>query len=164
MIIREATPDDRDSVQRLYEDLCPTEPVAVLPGRIEQIRSDPHSYLFVLETDGNVQATAFMTVCLDPMFGSQPYAVLENLVVDPSVRGQGVGTTLLQYIERVCLDLRCSKIMLLTDARRRPAHRFLLGMGYSDVVSKGFKKYLGGHHASAVRAPDASAGLVMPPE
>jgi len=143
-MIREANPADRESIQRLYQILCPGEPINVLGERIEQISHDPNSYLFVVEDGGAVTATAFVTVCLDPMFGWQPYAVMENVVVDETVRGQGVGSRLLEHIERICRELHCSKIMLLSSSKRTHAHTFFSRLGYSDTVSKGFKKYLGG--------------------
>ncbi len=152
-MIREATPADRDGIQRLYEELCPGEPVDVWASRLAEIRRDGHNHLYVVERDGNVIGTAFVTVCLDPMFGPQTYAVLENIVVARSHRGAGVGSQLLQHVERLCLTWHCSKIMLLSNARRGAAHAFLAKMGYSDGVATGFKKYLGGHHASEV--PDA---------
>lgn len=152
-MIREANPADRESVQRLYQMLCPGQPVNVRCDRIEQIRRDSNNYLLVVEHGGTVTATAFLTVCLDPMFGVQPYAVVENLVVDESVRGQGVGSHLLEHIERMCLGLHCSKIMLLSSSKRTQAHRFFSALGYSGTVSKGFKKYLGGRtiHRGAER-------------
>lgn len=115
-MIREAQPADRESIQRLYQILCPDEPINVLADRIEQISQDSSNYLFVVEDGGAVTATAFLTICLDPMFGFQPYAVVENIVVDAMVRGQGVGSRLLEHIEHVCRELHCSKIMLLSSS------------------------------------------------
>ena len=142
-MIREAAAADCGAIQGLYEILCPGEPIGVLAGRIEQIRQDQNSLLLVVEEHGTVQATAFLTICLDPMLGQRPYAVLENIVVAPGRRGQGLGTALMEHVELVCRERNCSKMMLLSSSRRTGAHRFFSRLGYSDTVSKGFKKYLG---------------------
>ncbi len=153
MVIREATPADRAGIERLYRLLCPGEPVEVRAERLAEIDADPHNLLYVVDHDGVVVATAFLTLCLDPMFGRQPYAVLENVVVDPGLRQRGIGAALLRHIEACCRARQCSKIMLLSNARRPRAHDFFTRMGYSSAVSVGFKKYLGGHRPSQV--PDA---------
>ena len=144
-MIREATVADRSSVQRLYEILCPGEPISVRIDRIEQLRQDSNNYLFVADENGTVVGTAFLTLCLDPMFGSQPFGVVENVVVDETVRGRGIGRQLFEHLERVCKERNCSKIMLLSNAKRTRGHTFFRGLGYDDTVSRGFKKYFGGH-------------------
>ena len=149
-MIREAMAADQSSVQRLYELLCPGEPVDVRSDRIEQLRRDANNHLFVVVADGAVVATAFVTLCLDPMFGLQPYATVENVVVDATVRGRGIGSQLLEHVERFCQERNCSKIMLLSNAQRTRAHKFFKTMGYDDTAAKGFKKYFGGHTAARV--------------
>lgn len=142
-MIREATAEDRDAVQRLYEALCPGEPIRVLPERIAEIRNNPDAFLLVAERAGTVEATVFLTICPDPMFGRQPFGVIENVVVDEAVRGLGIGSGLMGYVEQLCRERGCFKIMLLSSSKRLRAHRFFAALGYSDTVSKGFKKYLG---------------------
>lgn len=149
-MIREATVVDQSSVQRLYEILCPGEPIDVRTDRIEQLRQDPNNYLFVADEDGAVVGTAFLTLCLDPMFGSQPSGVVENVVVDEAARGRGIGSQLFAHMERICVERNCSKVMLLSNAKRTRAHTFFRTMGYDDTVAKGFKKYFGRHTSAHV--------------
>lgn len=150
MEIRDALGTDAEAIAGLYAVLCPGEPVCVLPWRIEEIRRDPNSHLLVLAEDGEVRATGFVTLCLDPMFGSQPYAVVENVVVAPTARGRGLGSALLGRIEGICVEARCSKIMLLSNAQRTRAHAFFAHQGYRGDISRAFKKYLGAHGPSRV--------------
>jgi N-acetylglutamate synthase-like GNAT family acetyltransferase len=141
-MIREAETGDRKSIQRLYEILCPNEQINVLAERIDQIKEDLNNYLFVYEEDSQILGTVFITICLDVMFGFQPYAVLENIIVQDSVRGRGIGKKLLEHIEHECRKLHCTKIMLLSNINRIEAHEFFEKNGYDGTVSKGFKKYL----------------------
>lgn len=91
--------------------------------------------------DGVVCGTAFLTLCLDAMFGNQPYGVLENVVVDEAWRGKGLGGRLMEHIEDMCLKSDCSKMMLLSSASRELAHRFFEQKGFVSSNKRGFVKY-----------------------
>ena len=79
VLIREAYFSDYNSIQYLYELLCPDEStIQVLPERIEQIRQDHNNYLFVYEQDDLVVGTVFLTICLNPMYGKNPTVLLRT--------------------------------------------------------------------------------------
>jgi len=142
MVLREAGAGDAAAIARLYRLLVPgDENVVVTPERIDQIAADPHNFLFVAEEDGRVLGTGFLTLCLDPMYGRLPYAVLENLVVDPAARHQGYGRFLAKALEAFCWQRRCTKIMLLSSAFRREAHLFFAALGYARDKKVAFVKY-----------------------
>ncbi|MBV8275603.1 MAG: GNAT family N-acetyltransferase, partial [Verrucomicrobia bacterium] len=113
--IREAEPRDASAILRLYRQLvrpvAPDLEVDVRADRIEQIRSNPHNFLWVLESEDGVVGTAFLTLCLDPMHNRQPYAVLENFVIDERYRTKGYGALLMRYAVDFCYRADCSKIM-----------------------------------------------------
>jgi GNAT superfamily N-acetyltransferase len=112
-----------------------------LPERLAQVAKDPNTALFVCECAGVVCGTALVSLCADVMFKSQPFAVVENVVIAKSARGQGVGTVLFQHIESFCRDAECSKIMLLSAVGRADAHRFFERMGFVGSAKRGFVKY-----------------------
>ena len=141
-MIREAEAADGDAIQSLYRDLCPNAPVKVLPERIEQIRNDPNNFLYVSEEDGNIYGTVFFTVCLSPLFGWQPFGVVENFVVEGQRRAQGIGTALIDHIFRVGREKHCFAIKLLSSSFRRDAHRFFENHGFNSTDKKAFIKYL----------------------
>jgi N-acetylglutamate synthase-like GNAT family acetyltransferase len=142
-MIREARAEDAGAIQRLYGLLVPQNPrIHVLPERLERLRGDASSFCFVDERDGKVVGTVLLHLCPDVMFEERPYALLENLVVDPEVRGGGVGRALLEHAERVCREHHCTKIMLLSGVQRTEAHGFFERLGYDGSVSRAFKKYL----------------------
>jgi GNAT superfamily N-acetyltransferase len=76
------------------------------------------------------------------MFCDQPFAVVENIVVDAGSRGQGLGRALMDHIKAEGLRRRCTKIMLLSSASRTEAHRFFESCGYRGEVKKGFVNYI----------------------
>jgi N-acetylglutamate synthase-like GNAT family acetyltransferase len=143
--VREAEGDDAFAVARLYRQLvsanAPDKNVDVLKERLAEIHSDAHNFLWVLERSGHVIGTAFLTLCLDPMHGRQPFALMENVVIDQSEQGRGYGATLLNHIERFCEQADCTKIMLLSDSKRESSHVFFQSRGFSGESERGFVKY-----------------------
>ncbi|WP_248767564.1 GNAT family N-acetyltransferase [Pseudomonas sp. MWU12-2345] len=148
LIIRDACPDDAQAIEGLYHQLVTNGAIQVLPERLAQIAQDPHSELFVGELEGRVCATALLLLCSDAMFGFQPFAVVENVLVDVAVRGGGIGDALFRAIEAFCLRTDCSKIMLLSSGEREAAHRFFERAGFVGSTKRGVVEY-----RRAFRAP-----------
>ena len=141
LIIRVAGPDDARAIEDLYRQLVANATVQVLPERLEQLAQDPRTELFVGEREGRICATALLSLCSDAMFGFQPFAVMENVVVDAAVRGAGIGDVLFRSIEAFCLQADCSKILLLSSSEREQAHHFFERSGYVGDSKRGFVKY-----------------------
>ena len=142
MILREAIAADAPAIARLYQTLVPRDRnMTVSPERIGQIAADPNHFLFVVEAEDAVWATAFVILCMDPMYGARPFAVLENLVVDPARRGDGCGRFTVAHIEAFCWRQGCTKIMLVSSVFRRAAHRFFSRLGFARDKKVAFVKY-----------------------
>ena len=141
-MIREAEIKDREEIQYLYKQLCPDAPVNVQPERIEQLKGDSNNFLFVYEENGIVSGTVFITICLSPMFGFQPFAVLEYFIVNEKSRGQGIGDKLINHVFQVCRDNKCTVVLLLSSSHRNEAHHFFEKHGFDSSNKKGFVKYL----------------------
>lgn len=139
--IREAKATDAAGIATLYRSLVQDAHINVRPERLEAIATDPNTYLFVCDVDGVVCGTLFLAICLDAMYGSQPFGVIENVVVAETRRSTGIGSRLLEHVEAVCREHDCSKIMLLSAAARVRAHRFFERHGFSAAGKRGFVKY-----------------------
>jgi len=143
--IREAEPPDGATILELYRQLvrpvAPDLAIDVRAERIEQIRRDPHNFLWVIESDQEVLGTVFVTLCLDPMYSQQPYAVLENFVIHEHHRTKGYGALLMRHAEDFCYRANCSKIMLQSHGSRFQAHGFFEAQGFSAANKKAFVKY-----------------------
>ena len=88
--VRRARADDIATVESLYRLLVPGDMnIRIDARRVCELQDNPENYLFVLEADGVVRGTAFLTICLDPMYGFLPYGVVENVIVEPTMRGAG---------------------------------------------------------------------------
>jgi ribosomal protein S18 acetylase RimI-like enzyme len=75
------------------------------------------------------------------MFGNQPFAIVENVIVSADYQREGIGKSLMDYIEDLCLQQDCSKIMLQTGSENRNARDFYTAMGYDPDAKIGFIKY-----------------------
>jgi N-acetylglutamate synthase-like GNAT family acetyltransferase len=143
LMIREAEIKDRSKIEELYKILIPNDDdIVVLEERIIQIKNDPNNFIFVSEEEGLVRGTLLMHICLDPMYGKRPFVLIENVIVDPSYRGKGIGTNLFNHVEEYCKTIACREILLMSNFKRVEAHKFFEKQGYNGDISRGFKKYL----------------------
>lgn len=143
MQIRRAKPQDALAVEALYRMLVPGDDnISVEPDRIAALESDPTNHLLVADVGGVISGSAFLTLCLDPMYGFQSYGVIENVVVLPDLRRRGIGAALLSGLEQVARAARCTKLMLLSSRSRADAHACFMQLGFDGERKRGFVKYL----------------------
>ena len=141
VVVRRAHARDAGELNRLYAMLVANPALCVLPERLEALHSHADAALLVAAQADALVGTVFVVWCPDAMFGARPFAVVENVVVDATSRGRGVGAALLDEVERLCLARDCSKIMLLSAVERHDAHRFFERRGYAGDRKRGFVKY-----------------------
>ncbi len=141
MTIRKASQQDAAALVRLYHLLTGDARVDVRAERIAALQYRDDHALWVVELEGGVVGTALVMLCMDVMYGNQPFAVVENIIIDPAYQRQGLGRVLLQHIEAQCLAADCSKIMLQSSVARVEAHRLFRTLGYSSERKLGFVKY-----------------------
>jgi N-acetylglutamate synthase-like GNAT family acetyltransferase len=139
--IRRATKDDAEAIANLYRELNTLSPVSVLPERIEAVANSNNTHLLVCDDTGEIIATALICLCQDVMFDNQPFALIENVVVSADYKREGIGKSMMDYIEAFCLEQNCSKIMLQTSSENRDARDFYTAMGYDPDAKIGFIKY-----------------------
>jgi N-acetylglutamate synthase-like GNAT family acetyltransferase len=143
MQVRRARRADALAIEALYRLLVPGDDnIAVAPERVAALENDPANHLLVAELGGIVSGSAFLTLCLDPMYGFQPYGVIENVIVHPAARRQKLGAALLLEVEQLARAAHCTKLMLLSTRARTDAHTFFLRQGFDGERKRGFVKYL----------------------
>ncbi|WP_438444937.1 GNAT family N-acetyltransferase [Gorillibacterium sp. sgz5001074] len=142
-MIREAVPKDAQGIERLYGELFGGgRTVRVLEDRIAEIRANPNSFLLVYENEEGLVGTAHLHLCLDALEGTRPFGVVERVVVAGEHQGKGYGTQLMRYIEGLCREHRCVKVMLTSNMKRTEAHEFYSRLDYNGERSKAFIKEL----------------------
>jgi N-acetylglutamate synthase-like GNAT family acetyltransferase len=142
MLVRKARPNDAAAITQLYRELVPGDQhIKVDPKRLDELADHPTNHLFVAEAD-QICGTAFLTICLDPMYGFAPYGLVENIIVTASARGTGAGRALMVAVEDATRAARCTKLCLLSTVTRVEAHAFFQHLGYDGERKRGFIKYL----------------------
>ncbi|AVG18762.1 GNAT family N-acetyltransferase [Chromobacterium vaccinii] len=139
--MRLAAGTDADALAALYRQLTDDARTRVLPERLDALAGGERAQVLVCECGDELASTAWLGFCDDIMYGEQPFAVLENLVVD--ARWLGLGAALLNKAPRRSLARDCSKIMLLSSIGREEARRFFLRAGFRGDAKRGFVKYRG---------------------
>ena len=141
MIVRQAKPEDANRIAELYAQLVNDPAVEVEQQQILALSNDERTMLYVCEYNGCVVGSVLLSLCSDVMFRKQPFAVVENVIVDGAARGLGIGAAMFREIESFCLKTNCSKIMLLSSAQRLDSHMFFEKQGFKGSVKHGFVKY-----------------------
>jgi len=133
-VFREARSGDLESVIRLYRQLQPEDPVlqdGTDAAAFEQILRSPGLHLLVLELDGAVVATTYLNVIPNVTRSASPYAVIENVVVETSLRGAGLGKQIMNATLGATWEAGCYKAMLMTGSRNPATHSFYKACGFS---------------------------------
>ncbi len=140
--LNRATKSDAAEIQRLYKQLVDDSKINVTEESLNLISNDKTNFLFVGKITDKVVATAFVVICLDVMYSNQPFALVENIVVDSEYRKYGIGSQLMKFIKDFCKSNLCTKIMLLSSSNRTTAHSFFEKNGYCSDKKKGFVNYI----------------------
>ncbi|GAB3840282.1 hypothetical protein GCM10027610_047640 [Dactylosporangium cerinum] len=133
-VFRTAGPDDFAGVLRLYRQLNVDDPEladGVGPAVFDRILRTEGLHLFVLDLDGALVATTYLNVIPNLSRSAAPYAVVENVVVEESLRGTGLGKQIMAGTLRAAWDVGCYKAMLMTGSRRPSTHAFYRACGFS---------------------------------
>ncbi|ATO12826.1 GNAT family N-acetyltransferase [Micromonospora sp. WMMA2032] len=133
-MFRVARHSDFAQIVRLYRQLNPDDP-HLTDGSdaraFARILATAGLHLFVLDLDGAVVATTYLNVIPNISRSASPYAVIENVVVDESRRGTGLGKRIMAGTLQAAWDAGCYKAMLMTGSRRPVTHAFYRACGFS---------------------------------
>jgi GNAT superfamily N-acetyltransferase len=128
---RPATSADLDAVLNLYRQLHPADPPAPAARDVfTTILDRPGLHLYVLEDDSAIVATTYLNLIPNLTRGGSPYGVIENVVVDASRRGTGLGKEIMGATLQAAWDAGCYKVMLQTGSRRESTHAFYRRCGF----------------------------------
>jgi GNAT superfamily N-acetyltransferase len=93
-----------------------------------------------LEKDGRQVARATLFI-LENEFRNRQFGYLEDVFVDESLRGQGVGTELVKEIIKIAKEKKCYKIVATSRYERKQVHELYEGLGFVNFGIE-YKMYL----------------------
>ncbi|SCK14427.1 GNAT family N-acetyltransferase [Streptomyces sp. WMMB 322] len=118
----------------------PDEP-AVYREAFDRIDADPHQHLVVAEREGRPVGTLQLTVIPGLSRKGSSRALIEGVRVRADVRGDGLGSRLIQWAVDEARRQGCAIVQLTSDATRIEAHRFYERLGF-EASHLGFKMQL----------------------
>nr|WP_232530653.1 GNAT family N-acetyltransferase [Microlunatus antarcticus] len=94
--------------------------------------------LFVLERRSEVVATTYLNIIPNLTRGGRPYAVTENVVVEESYRGVGLGKAVMAGTLHAAWEAGAYKAMLMTGSSRASTHAFYRACGFVGDVKTAY--------------------------
>ena len=147
--IRQATLADVPRIIELYRGLVITQAdvergAAPTPERyrevLRQIQQMPGHELLVAVRDGEVMGTLVLLIVPNLSHQGLPWALVENVVVNPECRGQGIGGEMMRDAIARAEQADCYRIILTSHQGRTDSHRFYQSLGL-EGSSIGFRRY-----------------------
>jgi GNAT superfamily N-acetyltransferase len=111
------------------EDLGPPLPPAYAEA-LARIASDPDNALMVAERAGAVVGAFHLTVIQYVANRGGRVAQVENVIVDPAARGQGIGETMMRWAIDEARRRGCFRVQLTSNKVRTRAHSFYERLGF----------------------------------
>ncbi|MFL1431674.1 MULTISPECIES: GNAT family N-acetyltransferase [unclassified Nocardiopsis] len=147
VVVDRARFEDVPAIVRLLADdqlgasrESPDEP-EVYRGAFEDIDADPNQFLAVLRRGDRVVGTLQLTFIPGLSRQGSLRAQVEAVRVHDGERGTGLGTALMEWVERAARARGAVLVQLTSDRAREDAHRFYERLGYTPS-HLGFKKRL----------------------
>lgn len=149
-IIRRATAADIDTICTIYEHIhAEQERKAVNTGWIRDVYPTRETAtaalqrgdLFIEEVDGKAVGTAVINQLQVDIYkdaaweydvSDEQVMVLHTLVIDPYVKGRGLGRAFVAYYERYAKEQGCGYLRMDTNERNTNARSFYKKLGYHE--------------------------------
>lgn len=134
LTIREIKVADLPAVLELYRQLGEDDGRVLTVEQAEQIYRRMGNYpdyrIYLAERNGTAVGT-FALLIMDNLghLGARS-AVLEDVVVSSSCRGEGIGKQMMDFANHICLDKGCYKMTFSSNRNRKAAHRFYESLGF----------------------------------
>lgn len=138
--IRRAVERDLPAVVRLFaipgegtkKDQNPSDPIDPRYAEaLAAIAADAHNMLLVADLDGHVVGAFQLTVTQYVAYRGGRVGWIENVIVDPDMRGRGVGATMMRWAIEEARRRGCFRVQLTTNKVRKRAHAFYEGLGFT---------------------------------
>lgn len=143
MQVEYARPEDAAALVPLMDQLVDTPAeVSLVEQTLVRILADPAYHLLVARENEQILGTMMGILCYDLTGRCDPFMVVENVITAASARGKGISRALMDELERIARAHHCTCMMLCSGQERTGAHEAYRRMGFSDTITKGFKKML----------------------
>jgi GNAT superfamily N-acetyltransferase len=131
--IRPAVPADAPAISELLGQLGYPAPVPEIPQRLRAISDYPSASAFVA-TDRYGEVIGVVTAHIIPsIHDNEPVAWLTTLVVLEDARGAGIGSALVDHIEKWATHHGARRLSVTSGMHRKATHDFYEKRGYENT-------------------------------
>lgn len=134
LTFRQALRDDLPALLGLYAQLGQDD------GRVlelsdaqalwDRMASYPDYHIHVAESLGRIVGTWSLLVMVNLAHRGLPSAIVEDVIVDKSCRGRGIGKGMMREAMDLARAKGCYKLALTSNKNREAAHRFYDSLGF----------------------------------
>jgi len=133
--IRPARPEDAEALANLATQLGYPSTVEQIRERLDMLQARPdEDAIIVAEIGGRVMG--WVHAHTYKLLVEAPEVEIGGLVVDESMRGQGIGEELMQAAEAWALERGCASVYVRSNTIRTRAHEFYKRIGYEILKSQ----------------------------
>ncbi|NOU33473.1 MAG: GNAT family N-acetyltransferase [Polyangiaceae bacterium] len=138
-LVREARPADLETIVRLFAipgegnalDADATFPVdRCYLDALDEVTRDPNQALLVADQQGRVRGVLQLTFIRHVGYRGGRVAQIENVIVAPEARSQGVGALLMHEALDRARSAGCFRAQLTSNNARTRAHAFYERLGF----------------------------------
>jgi ribosomal protein S18 acetylase RimI-like enzyme len=145
LLIRKAQATDLPDLVHLLAQMHDEEPPNPHDERVtkafREILDSPGRALLVAIADRQTVGTLDLLIVPNLSHGGQPWATIENVIVDESHRRRGIGGFLLEAATELAESVGCYKLQLVSHAKRDAAHALYRHADFNAPVA-GYRRYL----------------------
>jgi len=95
-----------------------------------RMASYPSCFLFVACVEGKVVGSFALLIMDNLAHLGASSGIVEDVVVDPSLHGMGIGKKMMMYALDICRKHNCYKIALSANLKRKNVHEFYESLGF----------------------------------
>lgn len=141
--IEKAQPSEFANVLKLVgqADMSPDMNLSESDSRklFDRLSSNPWHELYVAKLAGNIVGTFSLLRLQQISHNGSSTMIVEDVVVQTSLQGQGIGRRMLEFAIARARELGCYKLILSSGMQRTDAHDFYESLGFR---KHGFSFYL----------------------
>lgn len=141
--IRSIKENELLALSQLYQELMGQQTNQLKLEQVYRTIQHNEQYIILGAFDEEQLVGSLMgIICHDLVGDCKPFMVIENVIVSPVVRRQGVGKKLMQEIENMARQRDCYYIIFVSGEQRKDAHQFYERLGFKDEKVEGYRKHL----------------------
>ncbi|MGE5455061.1 MAG: GNAT family N-acetyltransferase [Methylocystaceae bacterium] len=134
IIIRQAQESDIGAILTLYAQpevdngKVPTMEMAL--EIFNKMSQYPNYKLYVAQANDTIMGTFALLIMDNIAHMGALSGVIEDVAVDPSCQGYGIGTQMMRFAIESCKEHGCYKVALSSNLKRKNAHDFYESLGF----------------------------------